>query len=335
VSPRAEAKVAVVGVGRMGERHLAKLATLLPPSRLGFYDAQENVREAGRARFPEAASFASWEDLLASDFDAAVVAAPAALHASLAGEALAAGKDVLVEKPLALTAAEAAALVARAEAQKAVLLVGHILLFDPAFEALQEAVAAGELGAVKYVTASRAKLGTIRTEEDVLFSLAAHDVAAAAWILGRGPQQVSAVAVEARGAGVADAAFLTLLYGGGVAVHVDVSWLYPVDTRRFVVVGEKAMATVIQEGGGPGVLTLHRMGARDGPAGPEVYDDGAEVVPLPAVDLVEAELRHFLARLADRGPSRAGARPGWEVVRILAAAQESAAAAGAPVPLED
>ncbi|UCH79268.1 MAG: Gfo/Idh/MocA family oxidoreductase [Candidatus Coatesbacteria bacterium] len=335
MSSRAEAKVAVVGCGAMGKRHLAKLAGLVPPASLGFYDAQENVREEVGRQFPEAASFASWEDLLASDFDAVVVAAPAALHASLAGEALAAGKDVLVEKPLALKAAEASALVAQAEAAQAVLLVGHILLFDPAFEALQQAVAAGELGAVTYVTASRAKLGTIRTEEDVLFSLAAHDVAAAAWLLDRTPEAVSAVAVEARGAGVADAAFLTLLYGGGVAVHVDVSWLYPVDTRRFVVVGDKAMATVIQEGGGPGVLTLHRQGARNGPAGPEVYDDGAEVVALPTVDLVEAELRHFLARLADRGPSRAGARHGWEVVRILAAAQESAAAAGAPVPLEE
>jgi predicted dehydrogenase len=335
VSSRAEAKVAVVGVGRMGERHLAKLAALVAPSRLGFYDAQESVREAVHARFPEATAFASWADLLASDFDAVVVAAPAALHASLAEEALAAGKDVLVEKPLALTAAEAAELAAHAEAREAVLLVGHILLFDPAFEALQEAVAAGELGAVTYVTASRAKLGTIRTEEDVLFSLAAHDVAAAVWLLDRAPEAVSAVAVEARGAGVADAAFLTLLFAGGVAAHVGVSWLYPVDTRRFVVVGETAMATVIQEGGGPGVLTLHRQGVRDGPAGPEVYDDGEEVVALPTVDLVEAQLRHFLARLADRGPSRAEARHGWEVVRILAAAQESAAAAGAPVPLED
>jgi predicted dehydrogenase len=81
VSSRAEAKVAVVGVGRMGERHLAKLAALVAPSRLGFYDAQESVREAVHARFPEATAFASWADLLASDFDAVVVAAPAALHA--------------------------------------------------------------------------------------------------------------------------------------------------------------------------------------------------------------------------------------------------------------
>jgi UDP-2-acetamido-3-amino-2,3-dideoxy-glucuronate N-acetyltransferase len=189
------------------------------------------------------------------------------------------------------------------------------------------------LGNIKYMTAARAKLGTIRLEEDVTFSLAAHDVALALWLLGDEPTSASAVAVEARGAGVADAAFLNVSFANGVTAHVWASWLYPLKTRRFVVVGDEAMASVIQEQGGRGELTIYRMGARG--VGAEVYDDGSSVVEVPAVDLLTAELEHFLACVESRATPRADGRQGLDVVKVLAAAQKSAAGAGAPVRLEN
>jgi UDP-2-acetamido-3-amino-2,3-dideoxy-glucuronate N-acetyltransferase len=268
------------------------------------------------------------------DWGAAVITAPAARHAELAAEALAAGKDLLVEKPLALAPAEAAELVRRAEERGAVLMVGHILLFDPAFEALKATAAAGELGAVKYLTATRAKLGTIRAEEDVFFSLAAHDVALASWILTGKVTAVSAVGADARGTGRADAAFLNLTFEDGVMAQLWSSWFYPVDTRRLVVVGERAMAEVNQEGGAAGALTIFDAGAREGPAGPEVYDRGARAVEVPAVDLLTAELSHFLECVATRATPRTDGRQGLAVVKVLAAAQKSARGGGAPVRLE-
>ncbi len=328
-----DVKVAVVGVGRWGLNHLAKLVALLGPERVAFYDADAERTRAAEERYPDVAALRSWEEFLAGEYRAAVIAAPAARHAELAQTALAAGKDLLVEKPLALAPADAAALVRLAEDKKAVLMVGHILLFDPAFEALKEVVAAGELGDIKFITAARAKLGTIRLEEDVTFSLAAHDVALALWLLEEEPAVASAVAVDARGAGVADAAFLNLSFPNGVTAHVWASWLYPLETRRFVVVGDEAMAAVIQEQGGRGELTVYRMGARGG--GAEVYDDGSSVADVPAVDLLTAELEHFLSCVATRAPPRADGRQGLEVVKVLAAAQKSAAAGGAPLRLEN
>lgn len=332
---RGDFKVAVVGVGRWGSKHLEKLVALLGPGRVVFYDADAGQARAAGERYPGVAALRSWEEFLGGDYEAAVIAAPAARHAELARAALAAGKDLLLEKPLALTPADAAALVRLAEEKKAVLMVGHILLFDPAFEALKGIVAAGELGEIKYMTAARAKLGTIRVEEDVAFSLAAHDVALALWLLEDEPASASAVAADARGAGVADAAFMNLSFKSGVTAHVWASWLYPLETRRFVVVGDEAMAAVVQEETGRGDLTVYRKGARVGEAGPEVYDDGSRVVTVPARDLLEAELEHFLACLATRATPRADGRQGLSVVKVLAAAQKSAAAAGAPVRLED
>ncbi|HUV85952.1 MAG TPA: Gfo/Idh/MocA family oxidoreductase [bacterium] len=328
-----DVKVAVVGVGRWGLNHLAKLVPLLGPERVAFYDADAERARAAGERYPEVAALRSWEEFLKGGYKAAIIAAPASHHAELAGAALAAGKDLLVEKPLALTPPDAAALVRLAEEKKAVLMVGHILLFDPAFEALKDAIAAGELGDIKYMTAARAKLGTIRLEEDVTFSLAAHDVALALWLLEDEPASASAVAVDARGAGVADAAFLNLSFSGGVTAHVWASWLYPLETRRFVVVGDEAMAAVIQEEGGRGELTVYRMGARGG--GAEVYDDGSSAVEVPVVDLLEAELGHFLECVATRATPRADGRQGLDVVKVLAAAQKSAAAGGGPVRLEN
>jgi len=329
-----EVKVAVVGVGRWGLRHLAKLVALLGPARVAFYDVDAAKGRAAHERYPEVAALGSWEEFLGGDYKAAVIAAPAARHAELAQAALAAGKDLLVEKPLALKPAEAASLVRLAEERKAVLMVGHILLFDPAFEALKDMAAAGELGDIKYITAARAKLGTIRVEEDVTFSLAAHDVALVLWLLEDEPASASAVAVDVRGAGVADAAFVNLSFKGGASAHLWASWLYPLETRRFVVVGDRAMAAVMQEEKGRGELTLYRMGARLGEGGPEVYDDGSRVADTMKVDLVEAELRHFLSCLETRATPRADGRQGLSVVKVLAAAQKSAAAAGAPVRLE-
>jgi UDP-2-acetamido-3-amino-2,3-dideoxy-glucuronate N-acetyltransferase len=129
--------------------------------------------------------------------------------------------------------------------------------------------------------------------------------------------------------------FVDLLFNTGVTAHVWASWLYPLETRRFVVVGDRAMAAVVQEDGGRGELTVHRKGARAGRAGPEVYDDGSTVVEVPTVDLLEAELRHFLACVETRAAPRADGRQGLSVVKVLAAAQKSAAAGGAPVRLEN
>ncbi len=328
------AKVAVVGVGRWGLNHIGKLAAFLGPERVGFYEPDAERARSAKERYPRATALASWEEFLESDYGAAVLAAPAGRHAELALEALAAGKDLLVEKPLALAPAEAADVVRLAEEREAVLMVGHILLFDPAFEALKDAVAAGELGEVKYMTAARAKLGTVRLEEDVMFSLAAHDVALATWLLEGEPSWASAVTVDARGAGVADAAFLNLSFPRGVTAHVWASWLYPLEMRRFVAVGDEAMAAVIQEEKGRGRLTVYRMGARPGEGEPEVYDDGSRVVEAPEVDLLEAELKHFLACLETRATPRADGRQGLAVVKVLAAAQKSARASGAPVRIE-
>ena len=329
-----DARVAVIGLGPMGRKHLAKLVGLVGPERAACYDVDAAAVRAAGEEYPGVAAFSSWEAFLSGDCRAAVITAPAARHAELAAEALAAGKDLLVEKPLALTPVEAAGLVQRAEERGAVLMVGHILLFDPAFEALKAALSAGELGGVKYVTATRAKLGTIRSEEDIFFSLAAHDVALTGWLLADDVTAVSAVGVDARGTGRPDAAFMNLVYKSGVTAHLTSSWLYPVDTRRLVVVGDGAMAEVHQERGAAGAFTLYEMGAREGPAGPETYDHGARAVPLPTVDLLTAELEHFLGCVATRATPRTDGRQGLAVVKVLAAAQKSARGGGAPVRLE-
>ncbi len=327
-----EAKVAVIGVGRWGAKHLAKLAAILGEGRVAFYEVDEGRRRAVARECPAAVALSSWEEFLAGDWPAAVIAAPAARHAALARAAIGAGKDLLVEKPLALTAADAADLVRLAEERGTVLMVGHILLFDPAFAALAAAVSGGELGAVKYVAATRAKLGTVRTEEDVLFSLAAHDVAAALSLIGTSPTSASAVLTDARGAGVADAASLNLTFEDGVAAYIWASWLYPVATRRFVVVGDRAMA--VWEQRGPSELAIYRRGARPGPTGPAVFDEGERRLELAAADSLEEELKHFLACVRTRARPRADGRQGAAVVKVLAAAQKSARAAGAPVRLE-
>jgi UDP-2-acetamido-3-amino-2,3-dideoxy-glucuronate N-acetyltransferase len=321
-------QVAVVGVGRWGARHLEKLVRLRGEENAAFYEEAPGRRAEVAARYPRARAFASWEDFLASDVKAAVVAAPAARHALLAREALTAGKDLLVEKPLALTAADAAAVARDAGARGAILMVGHTLLFEPAFVRLKGLITAGELGAPGFFTASRAKLGVIRTEEDVLQSFAVHDVAAALWLFGAAVASVAALGVDARGTGLLDAAFVNLAWEDGFAGHVWASWLYPRRERRFVVVGERAMATADQEGEGAAALIIHRAGVRAGSTA--TFNDGDDRLTFPATDALEEELKHFLGCVATREAPRADGAQGAAVVAVLAAARASARAGGAP-----
>lgn len=325
-------KVAVVGVGRWGINHLRALARILGEGHVGFLEEDPARRAQVAAAFPAAVVFDSLPHFLGSDFRAAVIAAPAARHADLARVLLEAGKHALVEKPLALEVADAAEIAARARAGKAVLMVGHTLLYEQAVEKLHQLLGAGALGPIRYIIAARAKLGVIRTAEDVMFSFAAHDVAAVLWLMGETPRSVSAAAVDARGADIYDAAFVNMAFEGGALAHCWASWLHPEKARRLTVVGEKAMAVVDQERPGGAALTLFRKGVRAGTT--ETFDEGAEEFTFAEADTLEEEVRHFLRCLTTGERPRSDGDQGLAVVKVLAAARKSARAGGAPVLLE-
>ncbi len=273
---------------------------------------------------------ASSPDVLLADpaIDAVVIATPSPTHATLATRALKAGKHVLVEKPLALSAGEVRRLGALAASRRRVLMVDHLLEYHPGFERVLALVRAGRLGHVLYAYAQRLNLGVIRKKENALWSLAPHDVSMFLSLFGAMPS-----AVSARGGAYVqrrrhDVVFVDLRFPGGRLAHLHVSWLDPHKTRRLTVVGDRRMAVFDDMAPTEKVRVYEKRaspGADYSSYGEAIAVHSGEVwIPrLPATEPLRLACAHFAACIRTGRTPRTGAGSGLKVVRVLEAAQRA------------
>jgi UDP-2-acetamido-3-amino-2,3-dideoxy-glucuronate N-acetyltransferase len=322
-------RVAVAGVGQWGANHARVFAGLDALGAVSDTDEGRARLIAGRHGVRQATFASLLED---PAIGAVVIAAPAAAHAGLARAALQAGKDVLVEKPIALDLDEAAGLVDLARARGRVLMVGHVLRYHPAVEALIALVASGRLGRLRYMHATRLNLGRIRREENILWSFAPHDISMFLALAGAMPASVRAIGSRHVDDAVADVTSTALEFAGGLIGYGFVSWLHPFKEQRLSVVGEAAMAIFDDMRPWPEKLVLVEGRVRIEGGVPAPERGAAEPVPLTPVEPLETEARHFLARLADRAPPLTDGAEGLRVLAVLDAAERSMRGAGACAP---
>lgn len=274
--------------------------------------------------------------LAREDVTALVVATSAATHASIAYEALMSDKDVLVEKPMALSVAEAERLVETACRVGRTLMVGHVLEYHPAILRLRELLARGELGRIQYIYSNRLNLGRIRVEENALWSFAPHDIALVLRLLGELPLSVACQGSAYINRGVPDVTLTSLSFGGAVQAHIFVSWLHPFKEQRFVVVGDRQMAVFDDSRPWHEKLQLypHRVDWHEGEV-PVANRAGVVAVPLCETEPLRAECEHFLKCLeAGENPMTDG-ESGVRTVRVLSFAQRSLERHGETVLLEE
>jgi predicted dehydrogenase len=321
-------RVALLGYGYWGPNLARNLHVRLGTGWVACVDPDPERRaEAGR-RYPWVRVLADADQVLADPaIEALVIATPARTHAALAADALAAGKHVLVEKPLALSTVESVALAEAAERARRVLMVGHTFEYNPAVTRMRELLEAGDLGDLWYLHSQRVNLGRIQHDINALWSIGPHDVSIANYLVGGAPRWVSARGARYLHADVEDVVFATLGYDGGVLAHVHVSWLDPSKLRRTTVVGSRRMVV---------------FDDLDSEAKLRVYDKGADPVSggfgefqfrlrrgdlhVPRTDLTEPlalELDHFLECCRTGARPRTDGRNGVRVVATLEAAQQS------------
>src|SRR5262245_783872 len=213
-------KLAVIGVGAWGINHVRASARLSERggSEVAYLcDLSADARKKASRLAPRAQAVESPEAIIADpSVDAVVIATPAVTHARLAGAALAAGKHVFVEKPLALSSADAKSVVDAANAARKILMVGHLMLYHPAIDRLRRMIDDGELGTVYYLYAQRVNLGKLRTDENALWSLAPHDISIILSLLGVLPISVSARGGTYLQRGVEDVVFVSLRFASGL-----------------------------------------------------------------------------------------------------------------------
>ncbi len=313
--------IAQIGFGYWGPNLARNLGTLAGPRWRYLVDLSPERREKASALYPHVTVTDDLDAVLADgDVSAVVVATPAASHAPLARRALAAGKHVFVEKPLALSTADAVELATTADDAGLVLMVGHTFEFNPAVLAMKEYVDNGEIGEVLYLHSQRLNLGRIQSDINAFWSIGPHDVSIANFLLGSSPEWVSARGARYLNEAVEDVMFVTVGYPGGILAHMHVSWLDPSKTRRTTVVGSKKML-VYDDMDADGRLKIFDKGADrlDADAyGAWQYRlrDGAMHVPsLPMVEPLSTELRHFIECV---DTNKRPAVDGWNGVRTVA-----------------
>jgi predicted dehydrogenase len=294
--------------------------------------------EAARRQYPSVLVTGSLDEAL-DQADAVVVATSAASHAAIATRSIERGLPVLVEKPFALSVAEAEAVARLADARNVPVLAGHLLLFHPVVERLRAMVDAGDLGTLYYLYSQRVNLGQVRPDENALWSFGPHDISVARHLLGDRPVSVAARGHSYLQAGVEDVVFLTLEFATGVMAHVQMSWLDPHKERRLTVVGSRRMV-VFDDMQPREKLKIFDKGV-DRPPEYRSFGESLSIregdifVPrLPNVEPLTAELRHFVAVARGEQAPRVTAWDGVDVVRILEAASASLRGDGRALGLE-
>jgi len=319
-------RVAVVGLGYWGP-NLARNFAALPGSELAWCcDASEATRRRYGAMFTGARFTDDLDEVLADDtLDAVVLATPVPTHAALAQRVLAAGKHCFVEKPMAQSVADAEAVVAAARSADRVLMVGHLLEYHPGVVKLKELIDGGDLGRVLYVYGNRLNLGKLRSDENALWSLGAHDISVLLRLAGEEPSEIQARGESYTREGVEDVVFCFLRFPSGLAAHLHLSWLDPHKERRFTVVGAKRMAT-FDDMALEGNITVYDKGfdQQAGSYGEYITRSGDTWSPrLPNEEPLRTECSHFLDAIRNGSTPTSDGEAGLRVVRVLEGLQQS------------
>ncbi len=320
--------VGVVGCGYWGKNLVRNF------SELGSLELVCDATAAGRATAaalaPATRFVTDYAALLDSDISGIVIATPAETHYELARLALEAGKDVFVEKPLALDYDQGTQLVRLAEDRSLILMVGHVLEYHPAVVKLRNMVHDGALGRVQYIYSNRLSLGKIRREENILWSFAPHDVAVILRMMESLPFQVVSCGGSYVQPNIADVTVTNLLFDNGVRAHIHVSWLHPFKEQRLVVIGHKKMASY-DDVDKKLVLFDRRVEFKEGMPIP-VQGQGDEV-EFDRHEPLRLECQAFLEGIVTRQHPLTDGRSGLQVLRVLQAAQRSLVTNGEPVAL--
>ena len=333
--------VAVLGCGYWGVNYVRVFSELPNVRVVSVCDQRPDRLEEIARRFPGTHLTTQLDVALQQDgVDAVIVCTNATTHFSATHRALTAGKHVLVEKPLTTTSADAEHLIALADAQSVVLMVGHTFMYNPGIRKVKEYIQAGE-DQVYYLYSSRTNLGPIRGDVNALWDLAPHDVAIFNYLLDSTPQWVSAVGAKVLRNCREDVGFISLGYQGrdaDIVGHIHVSWADPHKARELVVVGSDRRI-VFNDLNGIEQVRVFEKGVKATPAEPLTYGeyhlqmrDGDIISPrLEVSEPLKNQCRHFLECVASGAKPTTSGRDGERVVRVLEAVDRSLKLKGAPV----
>jgi predicted dehydrogenase len=307
--------IAVIGAGQWGINLVRNLHALGVLSHVVEKDSEivdEVSKEISDVQFLN-----DYDSLLSSDIDAVAIATPPATHYEIALKFLEQSKDVFIEKPMTLASQDADELVRIAEANQCILMVGHLLLYQPAIDFIKNYLERGHLGKIYHLHQERLKLGRVRTEENVVWSLGVHDIAVLLYLVGSSPESVDFTGHCGVQKQIEDDTYVHMTFDGGIMAHLHSSWIWPENKRSLKIIGEKGML-VYNEMEQTVVLHTKRIGSDL-----ENIDQGEEQLFEGSDQPLRLEMEHFIDCIRSREEPISNGRSGAEVIRVLESLNES------------
>jgi len=314
-------KIALIGAGYWGKNILRNLYEL------GFihsvYDASPKRRLELSEKYPDIRFVDDMEQILGnSEVVGVCIATPAVTHYEVAKKALLAGKHVFVEKPLSIRVEEAEELIKISDEQKKILMVGHILNYHPAIKKMKEMISGGEIGRIFYIYSNRLNIGKLRTEENIIWSFAPHDVSVILNLIGEEPERVSATGGYYITPDVFDVTLMDFTFKNNIRGHIFVSWLHPFKEQKLVVVGSEAMLLFDDLTEEKLFLYPHKIKWIEGKI-PVAEKAEREAIPIEKKEPLKEEMLQFAESILTGGPPYTDGREGLRVLRILNEAEKS------------
>ena len=310
-------RICVIGGGKWGQNHIR---TLFEMGNLGgIVESNPKRLKELLEKYP-VKGFQDVEAAVKENFDGFTIAAPAPLHYEIAKLLIQNRKNVLVEKPMTLSSETSLELVELAKAKGVRLMVGHVLLFHPAIRKIKEVIDDGKIGELYYIYSNRLNLGTVRTEENVFWSFAPHDVSVLNYFVGANSEFIESKGAKFLQKNVYDYTMTQLTYPNNIHAHIFVSWLHPFKEHRLVVIGSRGMIS-FEDSSPEKEIKFYNKHIEFEQGIPIKVENPTEIIPYENRQPLTEELKYFVENL-DKKIEIANGQSGYEVVKVLEKAQQ-------------
>ena len=304
-------RIAVIGAGNWGINLVRNLSQLSVLSHV--VEKNSELTNQITKDFPEVQCLESYDALIEAEIHAVAIATPAQSHFEIASKFLEAGKDVFIEKPMTLCSKEAEKLVSIAEENESILMVGHMLMYQPAITSIKSFLEEGRIGKIYHIHQERLKLGRVRTAENVVWSLGVHDIAVLLYLVGSAPNKVDFSGHCGVQDEIEDDAYVHMSFENGTVAHLHSSWIWPTDSRCMRIIGSEGMLVYDEH---KQCVTLHKKGIGQDL---ENLDQGEEVIFEGSSQPLRLEMEHFIDCIKSRKRPISDGNNGLEVIRVLEA----------------
>ena len=317
-----EIKLAIMGAGRWGINHV-KTAHELLKGNLKIVCDIDKKKEKEVKLISQSIKFDTDLNLVFDDkeINTVIVATPAETHFELAKKSLIKNKNVLVEKPITLLTVEAEELIELSHQQQKKLMVGHVLLYHPAINKLKNMITDGTIGKVQYIYSNRLNLGSVRSEENILWSFAPHDISIIQYLLESNPININANGASFLQSKIEDTTLTYLRYPGNIHAHIFVSWLHPFKEHRLVVIGNKGMI-VFEDSLSQNKLKYYPKGFTKINHELTKFEGDFETIDFDNLSPLEEEQKHFFNSIINNQEPLTNGDHALEVLKILEEAQK-------------